>query len=95
MTKEVLNFEVAKSVTTEYQIKNTFGAYALCQALEASLPILPDNIKIDLDVIKSLNENPTYIGTADFRDYFATLEGTTVTITSQHFYLESVETKAG
>lgn len=90
MTKEVLNFEVAKKVTTEYQIKNTFGAYALCQALEASLPILPDNIKIDLDVIKSLNENPTYIGTSsDNRDYFATLEGTTVTITSQYFYLES------
>ena len=89
MTKEVLNFEVAKSVTIEYQIRNTFGAYALCQALESAI-ILPPGIEINLDVIKSLNENPTYIGTStDNRDYFATLEEATVTITSQYFYLES------
>ena len=87
MTKEVLNFEVTKNVTIECQIRNTFGAYALCQALRL-VSILP-NITVDLDVIKSLNENPTYIGTNDGKDYFATLEDTTVTITSQYFYLES------
>lgn len=92
MTKKVLNFEVIKNVTTVCKIRNTFGAYALYQAF-GSAAILPD-IQIDLDVIKSLNENPTYIGTDSVVDYFATLNDDTITITSQYFSLESCGTKA-